>query len=529
VQKKPSITQAIRVGSLAILLKDASTVVLGGLVLYAFYLLSERNYLLFHSLVEVLSIVVAGSIFMIFWNARRFLDSDFLLVLGVAYLFVGAIDLLHALAYKGMGVFPGYDSNLPTQLWVAARYVQSFSFLAGLYFLRRRVNMPLVFLGYLLVFLLLLAVIFCWGVFPDAYIEGSGLTPFKRGSEYLISLLFAASLVVLYRNRRVFEPGVLQLLGAALIAAIASELAFTSYVSVYGFANALGHLFKVVSVYLVYRAFVVVGLQRPYDLIFRDLAKSDQALRDLNDSLETQVEERTAQVRSLASALSLAEQRERQRIAQVLHDDLQQLLYSQLMRLQIVRSAASYAEGPTSFDQLNDIEGLTNQALGLTRNLVSQLRPPSFETNSLEEGLAWLARRMEEAHGLQVHLSARDACCLESRDVRTLVLQVVRELLFNVVKHAGVTEAQLALWRDDGCIRVRVEDEGVGFAMDAVDTGQPAGSGLGLSSVAERLALVGGSLEVDSALGSGTRVTVSVPAPDPESVQACRCAAARWG
>jgi signal transduction histidine kinase len=174
-------------------------------------------------------------------------------------------------------------------------------------------------------------------------------------------------------------------------------------------------------------------------------------------------------------------------------------------------------EAPASFDQLDDIGGLTNQALGLTRNLVSQLRPPSFETDSLEEGLAWLAGQMEESHGLHVDLSVTDTCCVGRRDVRTLVLQVARELLFNVVKHAGVTEARLALWRDNGRIRVSVEDEGAGFDVCALDARQTAASGMGLSSVAQRLALVGGSLEVYSAPGAGTRVTLSVPA------QNCGC------
>jgi signal transduction histidine kinase len=513
----PSITQTVRADKLATTIKDAFTIVLGGVVLYVFYILSERNYLLFHTLVELFTIVVAGCIFMIFWNVRHFLVNDFLLVLAIAYLFVGAIDLLHTLAYKGMGVFPGFSSNLTTQLWIAARYLQCLSFLAGLFFLRRRANFGLVFLVYLLVFLFLLGSIFYWGIFPDTYVEGSGLTSFKVGSEYVVSLLLGVSLVVLHRNRSAFEPGVLRLLGAALAVGIASELAFTAYISVYGPANMLGHLLRLVSVYLVYRAFIVEGLQRPYQLIFRDLTQTEQALRDLNDSLETQVEARTAQVRSLASALSMAEQRERERIAQVLHDDLQQLLYSQLMRLQIARSSPSSMETPASSDQLDGIEGLTNQALGLTRNLVSQLRLPSFETDSLEEALGWLAGQMEQAHGLHVDLSVTDSCCVGRRDVRTLLLQVVRELLFNVVKHAGVTEARLALWRDNGCIRVSVDDDGAGFDVDVLHARQTAGSGMGLSSVVERLALVGGSLEVDSAPGAGTRVTLSVP------TQKCEC------
>ena len=89
------------------------------LLLFGLYLTSLFGYLLFHSTAEVFSIVVACGIFMVAWNSRRFLDNNYLLFIGIAYLFVALLDLVHTLAYAGMGVFPGYATNLPTQLWIA--------------------------------------------------------------------------------------------------------------------------------------------------------------------------------------------------------------------------------------------------------------------------------------------------------------------------------------------------------------------------------------------------------------------------
>src|SRR5512146_333922 len=115
-------------------------VILGGLVLTSLY-----SYLLFHSLAEFFTIAVAWAVFFLAWNSRRFLDNRYLLFVGIASLFVGTIDLLHTLAFKGMGVFAGNDANLPTQLWIAGRYVQSLSLLAAPFFLHRKFNERWVF------------------------------------------------------------------------------------------------------------------------------------------------------------------------------------------------------------------------------------------------------------------------------------------------------------------------------------------------------------------------------------------------
>ena len=275
--------------------------------LIGLYLTSLYNYLLFHSLAEVFSIVIACGIFMVAWNARSFLHSHFLLFLGIAYLFVGGIDLLHSLAFKGMDVFKGYDANLPTQLWIGARYMQAFSLLLAACFVRRTFRPPWVFLGYIMATGLLLTSIFTWRVFPDCFVEGVGLTPFKIFSEYIICLIMVVSIGLLVKYAGEFDRDVLILLVGSILAAIASELAFTTYLSVYGFSNLIGHLLKIVSFYLVYRAIIETGLVSPYKLLFRNLKQSEEALRKAHQELEEKVLERTLELAQANQALAARE------------------------------------------------------------------------------------------------------------------------------------------------------------------------------------------------------------------------------
>jgi PAS domain S-box-containing protein len=253
-------------------------VLLGFSVLAGLYLSSLYSYLLFHSLAEMFSIVVAFGIFMLAWNSRRFMDNGFLLFLGIAYLFVGSMDFLHTLAYRGMGVFKGGETNLPTQLWITARYVESASLLVAPLFLGRKLRPNLLFAAYAALTAVLLGSIFT-GVFPDCFVEGRGLTPFKKVSEYLISLILAGSLFLLYIKRGKFDRRILGLVTASIILTMFSELAFTFYVSAYGFSNLVGHFLKIISFYLIYKAIIETGLMEPYSLLFSNLRKSEAKTR----------------------------------------------------------------------------------------------------------------------------------------------------------------------------------------------------------------------------------------------------------
>ncbi len=260
------------------------------IILACLALIGTGDYLLFHSIAELAAITVSFTIFLIVWNVRRTITDTFFIVIGMSFFFIGSIDLLHALAYKGMGVFPGDSADLPTQLWLAARYFQSTAFFAATLMIGRsltrgkKYEAEIVFIAGAAVSSVLLASIFVWQNFPHAFMESTGLTLFKIASEYIISLIILASIILLVIKRDHFDRSVWLLLVAAQAFLIAGELAFTSYISVYGFMNLVGHLFRLVSVYLFYRAIVVVSFVHPYDLLFRDLRQSEAALKNSEEA-----------------------------------------------------------------------------------------------------------------------------------------------------------------------------------------------------------------------------------------------------
>jgi PAS domain S-box-containing protein len=266
-------------------LENISQWIIALIILFGLYLISLQNYLLFHGIVELASIAIAFSIFIIVWNTRRTMTNTFFLIIGISFLFTGSIDLVHMLAYKGMGVFSGNSSDTPTQLWIAARYFQSITFLIAALLIGksitkdRKYDVAIIFTACAVATGLLLASIFVWQNFPHCFIDGVGLTPFKIASEYVIAIILIITIGLLIKKRHSFDPSVWGFLIAAQVFLIAGELAFTSYISVYGFMNMLGHLFKIISFYFFYRAIVVVGITRPFDLLFFELKEKEEALK----------------------------------------------------------------------------------------------------------------------------------------------------------------------------------------------------------------------------------------------------------
>jgi PAS domain S-box-containing protein len=260
-------------------------VFLGAVVAFGLYASSLYSYLLFHSLIELFSVLVAFVIFVLAWNTRRILDSHYLLLIGIASLCSGALDLVHILAYKGMGVFPDYGANLATQLWIAFRTVFSVSLLLAPFFVSRKLHPEKTLAAALVITAFLLASIFLrW--FPDCFVEGSGLTPFKIISEYVICLIFLAALAALFIKRHAFDRTVLKLMALSILSSMISELSFTQYVSVYGAANMAGHFFELFSYMLIYRAIVVTGVVYPSNLLFRSLKQSEDALKESETRLK---------------------------------------------------------------------------------------------------------------------------------------------------------------------------------------------------------------------------------------------------
>ena len=238
-------------------------------------------------------------------------------------------------------------------------------------------------------------------------------------------------------------------------------------------------------------------------------------LMALNDTLERRVAERTEEarrlstrLRALAAELGQVEQRERRRLAQVLHDHVQQLIVAAQMRLGILEKQGLSDGGLAT---LKDISDTLREAAEATRSLTVELSPPVLHDAGLAAALAWLARRMQEKNQFTVELLTESDAEPVNEDVRLFLFEAVRELLFNAIKHSKVAEARVSMNRDrNGRTQIVVEDAGVGF--DAAEKiGSPIAAGFGLFSIQQRLAHLGGRVTFSSSPGKGTRVTLQVP------------------
>lgn len=251
------------------------SLVVVSVLLIGLYLISLDNYLLTHSLAEGFSVVVGFSIFLFAWNSRRFFKTDYFLFLGTGFLAAASLDFVHTLSYKGMGVFENADANIPTQLWLAARFTQSGALLVAPLFLRRHLSKDVVLVGFSLTVGAWLLLVFA-GQMPVAFVEGEGLTTFKVASEYAIMLVLVGAIATHWRVRKAFSPDIFSLIIATIGLMIVSELLFTLYLNMYDTVNLFGHFLKIIAYYLVYKAVLRTGMVRPFDLLFADLEEAQR-------------------------------------------------------------------------------------------------------------------------------------------------------------------------------------------------------------------------------------------------------------
>ncbi|MFA5027587.1 MAG: MASE3 domain-containing protein [Candidatus Methylomirabilota bacterium] len=485
------------------------------LVLGGLYLARLRSYLLFHSLVEIFTVIVACAIFLLAWNARRYLENQYLLFVGIAYAFTGMVDLTHTLAYRGMGVFPGAGADLATQLWLLGRLVQGVSLLAAPAFIRRPVPVGGVVAGYAgLVGLGLLAI--HQGILPPAFVEGEGLTPFKQWSEIVVVGLLAAAAILLLRARRAFDPAVLRLMVASIAATALSELPFLLYTDPYAHWNLLGHSIRLVAYYLAYKALVETGLRRPYDLLFRELKASEAALREARDALERRVKERTAELeqvnlalRGLSARSMRMREAEARRIARELHDEVGQSLTSLLLQLKAVESAG---ELETMRSRAEGLRPLVAKTLTEVRNLIRDIRPGSLDELGLAVALERYAQGFTAATGIAVDVcTAGFAGATLAPEAETALFRIGQEALTNAARHAQARVLSVTLSRRGPSAILVVEDDGHGFDVAAARGAGREQGGLGLLGMEERAALLGGRLTVESRPGGGTTVVAEIP------------------
>jgi PAS domain S-box-containing protein/putative nucleotidyltransferase with HDIG domain len=232
------------------------------------------NYLLFHVLAELGSIIVGIMALVVATAARRFTRNHFALYICIGLGWCAAVDLLHMLSYRGMSLLPVDESNVTSQFWIIARFLQALVMVSAPLFLYRALRVRDAHVAFGLYVAVAVALVVT-GYFPDTYVEGEGLTPFKVNAEYLIILILALAAVLITRIRDRLPPLLRICLLAALGFMIVSEFAFTRYISLYGEANAAGHVLKVFAYWFLFVGLVQTALRNPFALMARSAGSYD--------------------------------------------------------------------------------------------------------------------------------------------------------------------------------------------------------------------------------------------------------------
>ena len=213
----------------------------------------------------------------------------------------------------------------------------------------------------------------------------------------------------------------------------------------------------------------------------------------------------------MGAELTVTEQRERQRLAVALHDELAQLLYLIGIKLSLAKQQPMQ---PPLAKIITEMEEVTNKAMTYTRTLMSQLSPPALSESGLPMALQWLAEQMQQ-HNLFVSFQVKTEIPTIPEDQALLLFQSSRELLFNCVKHAKTHEATITLEQVDGSLCIQISDQGAGFDLaDASKKAHSPTSGFGLLSIRERMLSLGGRFELESSPGNGTTATLVLPLSD---------------
>lgn len=470
-------------------------------LLISLYLMTE-NFLLFHAYAEGFSIVIAVLMFVLTWNARRYIDNQYLHFIGLAYLFVANIDFLHVLGYTGMNVFPSYD-YYANQLWVLGRYMESLTLLAGFYFLQKQksCNDFLVLVVYTIISALGILAIFVWKIFPVAFVTGVGQTPFKIISGYTVMGILVLVLLGLKRYKEYFSSQLLMLISLSVGMTIISELFFTFYIDNYGISNVMGHYFKIISFYLIYKSIVEKGIREPYDIIFRRLEKKREELAKANET--------------------------KMLLFSIIGHDLRSPFNSLLGTVELLSDdpdAFDPEEKKVLFDALSQS---TKETYNLVNNLLDwasvnmdyiRLEMNEIKPIAVIEEAATNLKVLFDQKNLRLTISGDPQQTMQA-DAKSLEV-IVRNLLSNAIKYSYAGgNIQIGVYDLKDEIAIEVADQGMGMTPEQVNklmvseinestlgTANEKGTGLGFNIVREFVEKNQGRLEIDSEAGKGTTV-----------------------
>lgn len=446
--------------------------------------ISFYNYLLFHVLAEFVAIGVAALMAVVAWHTYSYSRNHFLMFLACGYFWIAALDLVHTLVYKGMNIYPIEIANPATQFWIGTRFSEAMLLLVAPLFFTRRVNRGIAFIGFGIVSVILYTLIMT-GNFPDAYIEGEGLTQFKVNSEYFIIALLAAALAHLIRNRVHIEPSIFSLLAFSIVLTMIAELSFTFYVSVYGLSNLVGHILKLFSFWLIFIAIVRTNLQKPYI------------------SLQEEVAERVLAEERIRYSL-----KEKEVLLREIHHRVKN-------NLQVISSMLSLQASAETHDRSIEVLEESRRRVGVIARIHENLhRSDDLASLNARDYISSLVDDIRsvykaQAQNVSFRLNVDDIVFYIDHAVASG--QIISELLSNTLKHAYANDqhgnVEVSLHRTKGNeIELTVSDDGKGlpnnFNLQQCDT-------VGMRLVQALAMQLGGRIKINSL--EGVRIQITFP------------------
>ncbi len=458
--------------------------------------ISRFNYLLFHSLIEIVILSIGFLTFAFTWHLRRF-ELGYLLIVGILLGCGSFINVFHLLAYKGMGVF-SHGEDFATELWIISRYQLAFYLVIASFYQHITLDPRILLSGMITTTILLLAWVFS-GTFPNCFIEGMGPTPFKVMSEYIISFFLLLSMVLFWRNcRSSFSPQATTLILIFFVFSLLTELIFTSYLGVYDLLNMTGHIFLVIASYMLYKAIVEAGLKNPFDLLFKNL---NDAVKSRDEFISLASHELKTPLTPLKLQLQMF-QRELQKKGsnEISQERINKLIQSTDFQL----------------DRLNQlIDGMLD---------VSRLSSGHFELFRKKVDLSQLIRDIVLKHGPQINaVNSRlelKLLPLEAEVDAMRIEQVISNILLNALKYAPESTMEIGLDKtSEEQIKIWISDTGPGITkeykeriFDRFERAAPnlstGGLGLGLYISRQIIESHGGTLCVESEVSKGAKFII---------------------
>ncbi len=518
-------------------------VILLAVSLFTLILVAHYSYLVFHVLVKVFSIVIAFSLFTITWNIRKTLANPYLLLIGLASLFTGLLTLLHMVSYEGMGILKEEALNLAPQFWIASIFMHAITLVVGFLLIKLKKQPPvsLILTIYTIATAFIILAIAYWKIVPDSYVPGVGQTSFKVYSEFVVILTMIAALYLLFWNKSYFDPQTYRWLFYSMVFVMITELSFALFISNSDVLSQIGHYFKLVAFYLLYKANVEEGFRKPAETLYKTIKDSELEHIELSEMLAKEnrkfqeLNERYKEQNKLLveNELKLLETNAtKDRFFSIIAHDLRNIFTPILTYSSLLYKNSDDISGEKIKEFSDNINMSSKKAYKLFENLLEWSRlqthtlTPNFERiviKDLFHELESIKTALAELKDIRLIVRSDDSEIYADKE---MINTVLRNLVNNAIKFTkpGGRVTLSAYMHNENEVLFKVTDTGIGidnehlkkiFRIDndfrRQGTADEKGTGLGLILSHEFIQKNNGHLWVTSKVNEGSTFEFILP------------------